>query len=851
MRVPRRSAFLLAVAILAAGLVATMVARGGRDVSIAQQAVSWRGLVGDPRAPVPSGQRMIVVLHTPSVAQRLAKVRFATEAQERSWTTQAFAAQQQVLTSLAAQGITVRPDFSYSRVLDGFAAPLDPRAVSLLEHLPEVAGIYPVRTTYPSSVSESLLSTRAFDSASGHRPAIELPGYDGRGVTIALLDTGVDLTHPYLRGRILTGLDLVNKTDDATARSNPQDASQVEHHGTELAGLLVGAGGPAGLHGVAPEATVFPIRVAGWQTAADGKNLVYGRSDQLIAGLDRAVDPNGDGDAHDAVRVALVGVTEPYAAFTQGPEAIAVQGALDLNTLVVSPAGNDGKAGPTFGSVAGPAGAPGALAVGATDARSVQPRVRVVLRSGLNVILDRDLPLLGPVAPSHSLTLRVTTPRATSKVAGASSVDYFDKRGFSLVAGRAVLVPVGDDPQQAALAAASAGAAAVVLYGGALPPGSLNVSDEQTAPVVVVPTAAAVQLLAAQRAGLDVGIALGARKDVANPERGFVAGFSSRGLAFDGAVKPNVAAPGVALATSEPGLASDGSALYGTVNGTSAAAATVAGGAALLAQMRPDVDGHSLNSLLVGYAARGGAPAVDIGAGTFRLGTSAVGEVAAQPSTLGFGIWGGPRWHATRTLVVRNVSTRRLQLSISALSDGESEALGFKVVPDRLVLRTGRAARVKVTVTAPAAGRTHIATGVIQIAPAGSERLRVPWALSFKRYSANLIPRATISEPSFKPSDTSPAVLTVRAGNLVRDDGLQIQPVSRLDVLLYTASGRFVGVMARLRNLLPGSYSFGITGRGPTSVRLSPGEYELRLAAWPTLPLDAKPSRAQVDFRIE
>ena len=134
-----------------------------------------------------------------------------------------------------------------------------------------------------------------------------------------------------------------------------------------------------------------------------------------------------------AVRHEVAGCEVAYAAFAQGPEAIAVQGALDLNTLVVTPAGNDGNAGPTFGSVAGPAGAPGALAVGATDARSVQPRVRVVLRSGLNVILDRDLPLLGPVAPSHSLTLRVTTPRATSEVAGASSVDYFDKRGFSLV----------------------------------------------------------------------------------------------------------------------------------------------------------------------------------------------------------------------------------------------------------------------------------------------------------------------------------------------------------------------------------------------------------------------------------
>src|SRR5215212_5607787 len=120
MRVPRRSLALLAVAILTVVLGATVVARG-RDTAATVGAVSWRGLVGEPRAAVPSGQRMIVVLHAPSVARRLAHVRYATEGQERSWTSQAFAAQQQVLTKLAALGVTVRPDFSYSRVLNGFA----------------------------------------------------------------------------------------------------------------------------------------------------------------------------------------------------------------------------------------------------------------------------------------------------------------------------------------------------------------------------------------------------------------------------------------------------------------------------------------------------------------------------------------------------------------------------------------------------------------------------------------------------------------------------------------------------------------------------------------------------------
>jgi hypothetical protein len=159
---------------------------------------------------------------------------------------------------------------------------------------------------------------------------------------------------------------------------------------------------------------------------------------------------------------------------------------------------------------------------------------------------------------------------------------------------------------------------------------------------------------------------------------------------------------------------------------------------------------------------------------------------------------------------------------------------------------------VLVTVRAPAAPRERVVTGTIEAAVSGSlQTLRVPWALGFRQYSANLLAHVSLNKKSFAPSDASPALLTVQAGNLVRDGGIQIQPVARLDILLYDASGRFIGTLARLRNLLPGAYSFGITGRGPTSVRLPAGGYELRLAAWPTLPRDAKPSRARVRFQIE
>ena len=118
---------------------------------------------------------------------------------------------------------------------------------------------------------------------------------------------------------------------------------------------------------------MLPIRIASLR-ASGGAVEAVATTDQLIAGLEHAVDPNGDGDTSDHVPVALVGVNAPYAGFSNSPEADAVVGAGGLGTLVVAPAGNEGAAAPGSGTIGSPASARDALAVGALSGTEPAPR---------------------------------------------------------------------------------------------------------------------------------------------------------------------------------------------------------------------------------------------------------------------------------------------------------------------------------------------------------------------------------------------------------------------------------------------------------------------------------------------
>lgn len=107
----------------------------------------------------------------------------------------------------------------------------------------------------------------------------------GAGVTVAVLDTGIDPNHSAFAGRLVPGYDFVNMDADPSEEGNP-DQYLVYGHGTHVAGLVALA---------APEAKIMPIRVLD----AEGRGNIW----VLAEALAYAVDPDGNPATNDGAQV--------------------------------------------------------------------------------------------------------------------------------------------------------------------------------------------------------------------------------------------------------------------------------------------------------------------------------------------------------------------------------------------------------------------------------------------------------------------------------------------------------------------------------------------------------------------
>ena len=146
------------------------------------------------------------------------------------------------------------------------------------------------------------------------------PGVTGSGTTIAVIDTGVDLDHPEFSGRIVPGYDFVDSDNEADDGNG---------HGTHVAGTIGGADDGIGITGVAPDASIMPIRVLG--------NDGYGYTSDIIAGVYWSAD-NGA----DVINLSLGG-----GGYSQAM-ADAIAYASDNGSVVVMAAGNSGGQSPDY-----------------------------------------------------------------------------------------------------------------------------------------------------------------------------------------------------------------------------------------------------------------------------------------------------------------------------------------------------------------------------------------------------------------------------------------------------------------------------------------------------------------------
>jgi type VII secretion-associated serine protease mycosin len=209
---------------------------------------------------------------------------------------------------------------------------------------------------------------------------------EGAGVTVAVVDTGVQADHPDLRGAVLSGFSALGSGDGR---------EDVQGHGTAMAGIIAARGrsGERGILGIAPAAKILPITPAASPLA-------------VTDGIRWAVD-------HGARVINLsIGVIDDEGL------AAAVKEAADADVVLVAATGNDGEQG-----IKGdyPAAYPEVLAVGATD------------RDGRSATFSHRGPQLDLVAPGVDMTVangatdgdyRVVdgTSASTAVVSGAAAL---------------------------------------------------------------------------------------------------------------------------------------------------------------------------------------------------------------------------------------------------------------------------------------------------------------------------------------------------------------------------------------------------------------------------------------------
>lgn len=304
------------------------------------------------------------------------------------------------------------PQRQFSLTFSGFSAHINAESLMTLLSIDTSIKAYPDFEVH-SMITESVVDIGA-DQLWSRMDSFG-NSVTGNGIVVAVIDTGVDYSHPDLGGGFGTGYKVIGGYDFYNDDSDPMDDNG---HGTHVAGIIAANGG---ISGVAPDAEILAYKALG----PNGS----GSMSHCIAAIEAAMDPNGDGDTSDHADIISMSLGGPGE--SGDPISLAVRSAVEAGVAVVVAAGNDG---PLMGTVASPGIEPTAITVGAVDDDGVL--------AGFSSRGTTPELLMKPEISAPGVSIYSTVPFSGTQF--SSSSGYFSMSGTSMatphVSGAAALL---------------------------------------------------------------------------------------------------------------------------------------------------------------------------------------------------------------------------------------------------------------------------------------------------------------------------------------------------------------------------------------------------------------------------
>ena len=790
-------------------------------------------------APAPTGQRVIIELAASPALTRLGEAsatasrdgsrseRRSAAAKYRTLAASITANQTSLVAAARNQGVTISKSEHVVGVLNAIIGTVDPSDLSALRKLPGVARVTVDTQLHlleadpaalPAAVSPTpaagpevtpaatpaptpqLATPRVKPTAAATSPAsttspapstsiapddAPVTAADaalGAGITVAILDTGIDYTLPDLGEGLGAGHKVVGGYDFVNDDADPMDD---HYHGTHVAGIVAGTGAQS-VTGVAPEATLAAYKVLD-ETGS-------GELSGILLGLDAAADPSGAFPA-DVINMSLGGDGDGTDVLSE-----AAATATRSGSLVVAAAGNSGPDETTIGS---PAAAPEVLSVGAsiTDFRLATATLVAPTKRAL---VDWRI-LMSANAPARDVTADIVD-------VGTGSVEEFDAAGdvrgkivvYKGDAPRSTLEYLGDALTTARLAEDRGAIAALVWDlspldeanqdsgGGPVRIGTRAAADGAAASSDVDVAASGADALASgDDTRMDSLVMFGmsaseystfrdsvadgaARMTISSTDAtDRIAAFSSRGPTQTGAIKPEVVAPGYAIRSTVPAAQEIPGNVF-RLSGTSMATPNVAGSAAIVRAQHPELTTAQVRALLIGSAVPLVGASANLspstkGAGRVNVPAATDATVIASPATLGFG----------QANAVGSASTE-LSLDLSNLGDSEltarleiqpsEDSVGKLALDDEdIVIGAGESTSVGVTATAKVGAEDSELSGVIIVRLSDGTQVRVPYLQSSRHLEVKTTPDPStgvvqLMVNSFLPLDDEPTLTITPVG---------------------------------------------------------------------------------------